>query len=182
MDGLSSELHPPQDGKAVRSKHQQAVDAFMRGAGQHLPSKPTVPDEATRIGRARLLLEECLETIEALGVGIIFEHGITYHREQQWLDGHAKLRFMCYEPNEEVNLSEIIDGCIDLRVVATGTLSACGIPDTPFQEEVDNNNLLKIAGGHLDEHGKFIKPKNHPKPDIAGILAGLCDVSQESEA
>lgn len=179
MDGLSSELHPPQDGKAVRSKHQQAVDAFMRGAGQHLPSKPTVPDEATRIGRARLLLEECLETIEALGVTVVARDEI---------DGECVVLGMCDSVLDfetfpcSISLSEIIDGCIDLRVVATGTLSACGIPDTPFQEEVDNNNLLKIAGGHLDEHGKFIKPKNHPKPDIAGILAGLCDVSQESEA
>jgi len=40
----------------------------MQQAGQETPSKPTIPDEATRLLRARLILEEALETISALGV------------------------------------------------------------------------------------------------------------------
>jgi hypothetical protein len=36
---------------------------------------------------------------------------------------------------------------------------------------MDTNNLLKIANRHTDpETGKFIKPKDHPAPNIAGIL------------
>jgi len=40
------------------------------------------------------------------------------------------------------------------------------------------NNLDKLWGGNLDEHGKFIKPLNHPNPDIEEILKSLTQEKQ----
>ena len=69
---------------------------------------------------------------------------------------------------------ETIDGCCDLAVVTTGTLSACGVPDLPFQQAVDQNNLEKFGPGNtIRDDGKLIKPPGHKPPDIAGILSRL---------
>lgn len=68
------------------------------------------------------------------------------------------------------DIVETIDGCADLIVVTTGTLSSMGVHDETILHEVDLNNLSKILHGTVREDGKLIKPKNHPKPDIEGAL------------
>lgn len=143
-----------------RSKHQQAIDTLMRKAEQELPTVPRIPSEEVRILRAKLLLEEALETIEALGV----------HVDSGPLDA------LTYEDCEfeirgEPNLVEIADGCADISVVTIGTLSACGISDCSLLKEVDDNNLKKFGpGGYRRSDGKWVKPPDHQPPDIAGLL------------
>lgn len=57
----------------MRSEHQQRIDEFMVKAGQMVPFARTQPDEATRILRAKLILEEAFETIiKGLGVAMVF--------------------------------------------------------------------------------------------------------------
>ena len=149
-----------------RTKHQKNVDAFMILAQQMLPGKPTIPDEKTRELRARLILEEALEAVEALG----FKPRVEDER------GLVTLAIDAIEfyPNEGPNLAQIIDGCCDIKVVTTGTLSACGIPDDAFQELVDQNNLAKFGpGGYRREDGKWVKPPGHQPPDIDGMLKTL---------
>jgi predicted HAD superfamily Cof-like phosphohydrolase len=134
-----------------RTQHQLRINEFMRLAGQELPDKPCVPSFEVRKLRARLILEEALETIHALGF--------------QVLDG------MHIAPSGEPNLIEIIDGCCDVSVVTIGTLSACGIPDGVFLNEVDQSNLRKFGpGGRRREDGKWLKSSDWVPPDIAGIL------------
>ena len=68
-------------------------------------------------------------------------------------------------------LEGIADGCADIKVVTTGTLSAFGIPDMMIQEEVDAANLRKFSeGGYRREDGKWMKPPDWTPPDIDGIL------------
>jgi predicted HAD superfamily Cof-like phosphohydrolase len=63
------------------------------------------------------------------------------------------------------------DGLADTMVICAGGMAICGIADLPLLREVDDNNLLKLDTGYFDaERGKFIKAKNHPKPDIAKVL------------
>ncbi len=69
------------------------------------------------------------------------------------------------------------DALADISVVNYGAFVACGIHAEPVLLCVDENNLLKIRNGHTDEHGKFQKPKDHPAPDIAGVLRALGWVS-----
>lgn len=136
----------------------------MRLAGQEVPSRPKEPSEETRLLRARLILEEAFETLsKGLGVGICFDPRVA---SKEWRT--SNLLFACISP---FNMVETIDGCCDLKVVTTGTLSACGIHDMNPQIEVDNNNLAKFGpGGYRREDGKWIKPTGHKAPDLQSII------------
>lgn len=147
----------------MKSQHQLRVEEFMRRAEQAVPDKPTLPDAETRLARAKLIVEEMMETIEALGCDLVLD----------W----AKERLVaCLSDRYKPDLIKIIDGCVDSNVVATGTLSACGVPDLPFVIEVDQANLRKFSGdAHRDANGKWIKPTGFVGPDIAGVLKQLGD-------
>lgn len=143
----------------MKSPHQHRVEHFMMRGGQDVPALPTIPDEQSRILRARLIMEEALETIGALGVCV-------GHKDAA-LDMQTLLFDTCSEPD----LEKIIDGCCDIKVVTTGTLSACGVPDDPFQEEVDQNNLWKVKDGvKKSPEGKILKPEGWRPPRIAELL------------
>lgn len=147
----------------MKSQHQQRVEEFMRRAGQDVPSKPTLPDAETRLARAKLIVEEAMETVDALGCWL------AWNDETEWYEA-------ALSPYREPDLIKIIDGCIDTIVVSTGTLSACGVPDTPFRIEVDAANLRKFEGdAHRDANGKWVKPTGFVGPDIAGVLKQLED-------
>ena len=157
------------DAAVLKSRHQQRIERFMWLADQPVPKKPAMPSPKVRLLRAKLILEEALETVKALGfrVGIIdtplegFFTGIEI--------GKLKLR-SDFNPD----LMEIVDGCCDLSVVTIGTLSACGVPDLQFLEEVDDNNLAKFGpGGHRREDGKWVKPPDHQPPQIQQLLDKL---------
>jgi predicted HAD superfamily Cof-like phosphohydrolase len=81
---------------------------------------------------------------------------------------------MVFQAHGQFNMEETIDGCCDLSVVTIGTLSTLGVPDKPFLEEVDNNNLAKFGpGGYRNDYGKWVKPPGHKPPDISRILSEL---------
>ena len=143
-----------------KSSHQLRVEELMVGYKQHIPATPTVPDEKTRLLRARLILEEAFETVLALGFIL------------RDVDNGALIDYenLVFSPDVEPNLIEIADGCADISVVTIGTLSACGIADMPLLEEVDANNLLKLQNTQWDEFGKGVKPEGHPPPDIEAVL------------
>lgn len=129
-----------------KSDSQLRIENMMNLYGQTVPAGPVLPDEDVRRLRAKLILEEALETIAALGFDIeIDESGFDIENVN-------------FVGNFKQNLVSIIDGCIDTRVVVTGTLSACGVPDNPYQWIVDMNNLEKLKGGHRRADGKWVKP------------------------
>jgi predicted HAD superfamily Cof-like phosphohydrolase len=147
-----------------RSEHQRRVDEFMLRAKQDVPGKPTLPSEKVRRLRASLILEEAFETVHALGFEVLVYAGLVSDKEdfEELIDLY---------PNEHGSLKDIADGCADVIVVTTGTLSACGISDESLQREVDENNLAKFGPGHSwNENGKLIKPPDHKPPDIEGVL------------
>lgn len=145
--------------------HYRRVQRFMHLASQNFPQRPTDLDDYTRILRARLILEECLETIrDGLGVAVS-------NNGDSITATTAPFVFTAVRP---FNMTETIDGCMDIAVVTTGTLIACGVPNLALQEEVDLNNLAKFGpGGHRDANGKWIKPPNHPKPRLAEMLGEM---------
>jgi len=149
-----------------KSDHQLRVEIFMARANQDVPLVPTIPDEKTRRFRAKIILEEALETIKALGFNVIQNPKTT----------EPEIGPEVYEPN----LVEIVDGCADIRVVTTGTLSACGVADEEVQIEVDNNNLSKFGpGSYKREDGKWMKPPTWKAPRIREILAARRGVVEE---
>jgi predicted HAD superfamily Cof-like phosphohydrolase len=140
----------------VKSDHQKRVEELMRRAGQDVPSRPFMPSALIRKLRANLILEEALETIEALGFDVIMRP----------FDNTLVLR-----EAEPPDLVKIVDGCADTIVVTTGTLSACGVRDQPILEAVDLNNLGKFGpGSYRREDGKWMKPPGHVPPDLRSLL------------
>lgn len=182
----------------TKSDHQQRVEQFMKLADQELPATPMIPSKEVRLLRAKLILEEALETITALGFEVLNDYRcVSLNRvtfDLITLNGESR----------EPSLEEIADGCADLSVVNTGTLSACGIHDQELLEEVDKSNLAKFevpkcpehgvdmmlrnnndvgdykccvpgclesgVGGYKRSDGKWIKPPDWKKPDISKVL------------
>lgn len=155
----------------LKSEHQRRVDDMMRKAGHPVPSKPHMPADTVKLLRAKLILEEALETIQALG----FELYVHTDADRFIRSGNLHLSFddlnIVRFPSYAVRLEEVAKELADLSVVTIGTFSSFGLADTPFLEAVDENNLGKFGpGGHVNEYGKWVKPPNYPKPDIQKVI------------
>lgn len=123
------------------TNEQRQVHNFMKAFGQECPEKSCIPSLEVRKLRAKLILEEALETIEALGFRI-------HIHPEDWADVSV------VETGYEPKLAEIADGCEDLKVVTEGTLIACGLvlkqveghpyPYDPLFDEVMRSNNSKM--------------------------------------
>lgn len=143
---------------------QLRVEVFMakmRNDMQTIPTAPTTPSLEIRKLRARLMLEECLETISA-GLGLTVNIGQDFSGTVVMPD----LQGLEFSPHHDgPNLIQLIDGLCDCYVVNDGTASAAGIAMRPCKRIVMSNNLTKFGPGHkFNEHGKLIKPPNFIGP------------------
>jgi predicted HAD superfamily Cof-like phosphohydrolase len=142
--------------------HFRRIRAFMQKANQATPPEVVVPEAEIRVLRAKLILEEALETVEALGITVQAggEQGpVIREKTLHYTDGNP------------VDIEGVVDGCADISVVTIGTLIAFGVDDEPVLEEVDSANLRKFGpGGHRREDGKWIKPPDWTPPDIGGAI------------
>ena len=153
----------------LRTGHQRRVRRFMQGCGQGTPESPTVPSAEERVSRVRMQFEEVLEAAEAMGVDI----GFDLPDGSNVLVVFDDFTFDSVLEDHEVDINHVIKECVDVSVVNTGTLVAFGVPDKPFLKEVDKNNELKLKRGYINEHGKLVKPADHPKVDIGKVVGGL---------
>lgn len=147
-----------QQNAPVHLKHLQQVLDF-----------PCIPGPEIRMLRAKLIMEEALETVLALGVDASVRYtGVGAGGQVPLSSSSLRLEL---NPTRPPDLIEIADGCADISVVTIGTLAACGISDGPLLQEVDRSNLDKFRGdAHMDKNGKWVKPSDWQKPDIAGVL------------
>jgi predicted HAD superfamily Cof-like phosphohydrolase len=134
---------------------------------QEVPGEIRMPAEEVRLLRAKLILEEALETVEALGISVYNDSEAVDGFQDKTVIDREKLTF---KASHDPNMKEIVDGCCDVSVVTMGTLAACGVPDEEFLVIVDENNLAKVEQGTVRADGKLIKPEGHPKPPIAETL------------
>ncbi len=145
--------------------HYRRVRTFMQKVGQSTPDEPEIPEENIRILRAKLILEEALETITALGVQV------SARTEQGSLTVNDETTDLHFTSGGNVDLEGVVDGCADISVVTVGTLIAFGVDDEPVLHEVDQANLRKFApGSYMREDGKWMKPPGWTPPDIDGVL------------
>lgn len=143
------------------TEHQKRIVEFMRKAGQEVPKKPVdLISMDVLLLRARLILEEAFETIDALGCIVV---------DRSSLEGaHVSVIYNDKDPDIE----GIIDGCADLSVVTIGTLAALGVDDEPVLKEVDEANLRKFGpGSYRREDGKWMKPPDFVPPDVMAAAA-----------
>lgn len=115
------------------TNEQKQVRDWMQQFGQETPDKPCIPDLATRKLRAKLILEEALETVvTGLGLDIYWRLG----KRDCKLGPCSRLEFV---ETGEASLKDIADGCEDLKVVTEGTLVACGLL---HQQDVKESSLF----------------------------------------
>jgi predicted HAD superfamily Cof-like phosphohydrolase len=152
------------------NNHVEKVRTFTKLAGQGIPEKSEVPPYKVRELRARLILEEAFEAVEALGVKTALEY-IDLEEDSGFDSGFLVYRDAVEIDGFEVRLEDIAKECADIHVVTTGTTVACGINTEKAQELVDNNNLDKFGPGHsFREDGKLIKPPGFKSPDMKESL------------
>lgn len=156
---------------------------------QSVPPAPGIPPADVRVLRAKLILEEALETVAALGVDLALVVGDPAAARPTCAPLAADRIIFNPGPPEQADLIGIIDGCCDTNYVATGTLAACGVPDLPHLRAVNAANNAKFPGGKgiFRDDGKFLKPEgwtppNHAdilsrgdKPDFAKVIAALLE-------
>ena len=148
------------------TKFQLRVKEFMRKAGQEAPDVIGTPPIEKRILRARLLLEEVLEYIEAAGVDVMMEDLYEMSSNKLTMED---LKFV--ESNRHPDLPEMLDGLSDINFVSAGGQIEIGIDPEIFDNEVCDSNDSKFIDGYKDPiTGKWKKGKSFVEPRIKELL------------
>jgi predicted HAD superfamily Cof-like phosphohydrolase len=140
---------------------QDAVRRFQQACSGVLPSVPTMPDEATRLLRCRLLLEETLEYIHASGYRVCLDPA-----------GNVDL-VIVRDYNATPNPTAMAHENADVLVIAFGNALAMGVDMAPVFAEVMAANMRKAQGGKVTRRadGKVLKPEGWTPADVGAVLA-----------
>ena len=116
---------------------QEDIVTLMTQFEQEVKESPALPDTATRLLRARLVLEEALEFVKGCGCTVT-------------LSGSSDARpaviddiRVVPDPNGTPDFTEYVDGCIDQLVVTYGALNAAGVKAQSAWDEVQRSNMSK---------------------------------------
>jgi predicted HAD superfamily Cof-like phosphohydrolase len=142
---------------------QRQVQEFHEAMGLTVGKTPAIREPELR---ARLLLEECFETVEAL-LGSFGAADLIEDMFEKWAAEDPK--FVDEREQPRPSLPDVADGIADLIYVAYGTAVACGIDLERIEEAVHRTNMAK-KDGPIDETGKKRKPPGWTPPDVAGLL------------
>lgn len=150
------------------TKHYRNVRKFHKLARQDAPDiLCVIPEDGGCILRAKLVLEEAMELIQALGVTVT----VCSDKGNRIVNIGKNTNYKFRTTGQLIDCVEIADGCADLTYVSTGTLVAFGIPDKEIQNEVDKNNLDKFKDGwSIRSDGKVIKSFLWQPPKINNII------------
>jgi predicted HAD superfamily Cof-like phosphohydrolase len=138
---------------------QEQVKAFHLATGATIGFTPDLRDNWLR---AKLIAEEAMETVAAVGVNGFVEI-------QQPSADSPDDHWIIIPSRPKTDLAEAIDGLCDLIFVCLGAAVTWGIDLEPFWQEVVRSNMAKV-GGPVREDGKRLKPEGWTPPDIEGIL------------
>jgi predicted HAD superfamily Cof-like phosphohydrolase len=136
---------------------QKQVKQFMQFFNQDCPEKPSQLSEANAKLRAKLILEEALETIErGLGLTVGFRSDEEGGQNTRSSDKGFETYFL---KTKEVDLVELADGLGDLHYVGyAGTGVAAGIDMEEIFAEIHSSNMTKAwTEGDL-EQAKVLYP------------------------
>lgn len=141
------------------TQEQQRVRDWMKAFGQDCPTQPTIPSLEIRKLRAKLILEEALETIKGLGLDVYDEM-----YDSHLTSANNSFRFEEGVGGLQPNLIDIIDGCEDLKVVTEGTLVACGctpenLGEYGESEDLHFNEVMRANEGKLWTEVEVMKAK-----------------------
>lgn len=164
-------------------KDQKNVNEFMTNAGQDVHTKLRIPTEQDINLSAKLILEEALETIHAMGarVKLVVEEGEFGLQTKEHQVTETNIRIAVNEcVADEIDMVEIADGCADVDYINNGIATRCGIDLDPVKAEVHRSNMSKFIDGHRREDGKWVKGPSYTPANIARVLLEQCEgVTQE---
>lgn len=138
---------------------REMVEDFHRAMGLPVRTTPTMPSEAERLMRAKLIHEESGEAIRALGCRTFTDAGGTVH--------------VVVDPRAQPALVDATHELNDLLYVAHGGLAEMGAPPDVFVE-LHRANMSKLGDDErpvLRADGKAMKGPRYRPPDVAGVLA-----------
>ena len=121
--------------KPYRPQHD--IVTLMRQFDQPVKESPEMPDEKTRLLRARLVFEEALEFVRSCGCTVT-QAGAS-EKGAAVIDDIS----VVVDPKGTPDLTEYVDGCVDQLVVTYGALNAAGIKVEPAWDEVQRSNMSK---------------------------------------
>lgn len=133
----------------------------------------TMPNQEERLLRARLILEEALETVAALGFVVQIPGDVEPLKRLGGGDRAVDMGTVRFVPGDAPYMNEIIDGCVDTVYVCIGTLAKMGVPDLPHIDAVLAANDAKFPNGRGVAHptvpGKYGKPPGWVPPDHLAV-------------
>ncbi len=149
------------------NRMQSWVAAFNRMVGTKRPSPPAMRGAELR---ARLILEEAFETVEAM---------LGCDQAVRTIDEVLGKWTEKIPTNDYPDFVDTIDGLCDLLYVTLGSFDAFGLDAEPFFLAVHDANMTK-GGGPKDEHGKALKPDGFRSPQerIRVILDAMTGASR----
>lgn len=149
------------------NEYQKALLQWSEMTGDKAPVVPEMPDEATRVLRCRLLLEETLEFIRASGCMVA-----------TWSDGR-----MTVQSRPDIHppdLTAMAHENADVLYIAFGNAVAMGVDMGPVFAEVHAANLRKAGpDGALRKlsDGKVLKPAGWKPANVGAVLERLGEVT-----
>lgn len=150
------------------NRMQQLVRMFHVATNQRVYDGPPAIND--RELRAKLIMEEAVETVAALGYHVVAEITppmSTWEVGPDWTYQGESFHFS--KDYAEPNLVDLIDGLCDLTYVVMGTAVAAGVDLDPHFEEVHRANMNKLQGPKRAD-GKQLKPEGWKPPDHERVL------------
>ena len=149
-----------------KSDIRKQVEEFMIAAKQEVKDSPAVPDDKIVRLRAKLVMEEAFELLEAL-FDIQNGGSLGFYTEKK-----EAITSLIEELPIDVDMVEVADACGDIDYVVEGARLAFGINGKPIADEVQRTNMAKFGPGSWvrESDGKQMKPPGWEPPDIAKLL------------
>jgi|ERR1700739_312200 len=116
---------------------QEDIVTLMTQFEQEVKEAPELPDEATRLLRARLVFEEALEFVRACGCTVALSR--SEGEKVAVIDEIS----VVVDADVKPDFTEYVDGCIDQLVVTYGALNAAGVKAQSAWDEVQRSNMSK---------------------------------------
>ena len=144
------------------NKWQAMVYEFHKATGSAIGTDPELRENDLR---AKLIMEEAVETVAALGFSV---HALI---DKPGVPGESSLREIAsfHKSYNRPNLIDAIDGLCDLMYVVLGTGVTAGINLDPHFTEVHRANMMKLLGPKRAD-GKQLKPEGWQPPDHDQVL------------